>query len=102
MRANQLLEQIITQFKEVKIAQVKGYNKFGYIRETPKAVYVTREEGKDTPVSHSKILMGIEAYLSNPELYNEGPLDLRAFGVKYVTSPVWSLLHLLDKKDYIH
>jgi len=95
-----LLGKILQKFKAQKVAQVQGYKSFGYIRETENMVYVTREAGKDTPISFEKMKAAIEAYKSNPHLYNEGPSKLRDYGITHVASPVWSLLHLLDISDY--
>jgi hypothetical protein len=95
-----LLGKILQRFYDLKTAQVEGYNEFNYIKETDNAVYVTRENGKDTSISFDKILLGIEAYKSNPKLYLEGPVALRNFNITHVTSPIWSLLHLLDEIDY--
>lgn len=95
-----LLGKILQKFKAQKVAQVQGYKSFGYIRETENMVYVTREAGKDTAIPFEKIEVGIRAYKSNPKLYNEGPNKLRDYGITHVTSPIWSLLHLLDISEY--
>lgn len=100
MESKSLLEQIITEFKEKKVAQVPEYYSFGYVRETPKAVIVSRDTGEDTRVPFDKIVTGIEAFISDPDLYDQGPTKLRSFGITHVTSPVWSLLHLLPKESY--
>ena len=95
-----LLGKILQRFSDIGDCQVGGFNKFGYIRETNNAVYVSREKGKDTPIQFQKIIHGIEAFQSNLELYNEGPSALRKFGITHVTSPIWSLLHLLSVEDF--
>ena len=95
-----LLEKILQRFKDRGITKVQGYNSFGYLRETPNSVYVSREDGIDTPVPFEKIRIGIEAFQSNILLYSEGPAKLREFGVTHVTSPVWAMLHLLEKEEY--
>lgn len=100
MDNNVLLTKILKTFREKRIAQVEGYTSFGYIRETGNAVWITREKGQDTPVPYSKILMGIDAYKAEPELYNEGPGKLRAHGITHVNSPVWALLHLISLENY--
>ena len=99
MDARILLGKILQRFQDRGRAQVEGYKSFGYIRETNNAVWVSRESGKDTPVAFSKILIGIEAYQENPELYELGPNELREFGITHVNSPVWALLHLLKKEE---
>ncbi len=95
-----LLGKILQRFFDRKVAKVEGYNKFEYLKETSSSVYVSRETGDDTPVPFKKIIVGIEIYQQNPELYDEGPTALRDFGITHVTSPVWSLLHMLAKHDY--
>jgi len=96
-----LLGKILQRFKDMGISHVEGYNSFGYVRETENSVIVTREDGQDTPIPFSKILKGIDSYKLNPSLHDEGPSVLRQFNITHVTSPVWSLLHLLHKKEYI-
>lgn len=100
MESAVLLKSILKRFKERGIAQFKGYNRFGYLGETESAVTVSRESGKDTPVSFKKILQGIEAYQKVNELYDMGPSVLREYGITHVTSPVYALLHLIDKEEY--
>ncbi|WP_343626574.1 hypothetical protein [Flavobacterium lindanitolerans] len=95
-----LLGKILQRFSDKKISQVENYNSFSYIGETGNTVYVTREKGKDTSIPFQKILIGIDAYKENPMLYDEGPNSLRNIGITHINSPIWSLLHLLSKKDY--
>jgi hypothetical protein len=90
----------LQKFKTQKKAQVQGYKSFGYIRETENMVYVTRETGMDTAIPFEKIIIGIEAFKTDPNLYHQGPVKLREYGITHVTSPIWSLLHLLDVSDY--
>ncbi len=95
-----LLGKILQRFIDAKIVKVEGYNSFGYIRETNNSLFVTREAGKDTQITFNKIVKAIEAYQADPELFDNGPTALRDYGIRYVTSPVWALLHLLSKGDY--
>ena len=100
MNSENLLQLILKRFKEKRKAQVEGYNSFCYIRETNNSVVVTRETGEDTTIPFGKILKGINAYKANSTLYHIGPTALRDFGVTHLTSPVWSLLHLLNEENY--
>lgn len=100
MESKILLGKILQRFRDQQFVQVEGYNRFEYIRETEKAVWVTREKGADTPVPFNKLIKGIEAFQNDPNLYKEGPSAIREFGITHVTSPVWSLLHLLDINDF--
>jgi hypothetical protein len=95
-----LLGKILQRFKDKTVAQVDGYNSFGYIRETENSVFVTREAGEDTPIPFGKILTGIDAYKTNNSLFQTTPTALRDFGITHVTSPVFALLHLLDEEDF--
>lgn len=95
-----LLGKILQRFSDTGVSKVEGYTRFTYIKETNKAVHVTREKGKNTVIPFDKILKGIEAYQDNSDLFDEGPAALQKFGISHVTSPVWSLLHLLPVKEY--
>ncbi|MBD0777763.1 hypothetical protein HPE56_08155 [Maribacter sp. ANRC-HE7] len=95
-----LLGKILQRFSDKGISKVPGFNSFGYLRETKGAVYVSRENGKDTRVPFEEIIKGIEAYKSKSGLYNEGPSALRDYNIEFITSPIWSMLHLLSQEDY--
>lgn len=95
-----LLDKILQKFSDKKVSKVGQYNSFGYIRETNKAVHVTREDGKDTAVPFSKIIIAIDAFKENPELYLDGPGKLRDFGITHINSPIWSMLHLISVEEY--
>ena len=96
-----LLGKILQRFYDRKAAQVEGYNSFGYLKETNQSVLVTRQAGADTVIPFEKIIKGIEAYKANPQLYDEGPTALRQFGITHMTSPIWAMLHLLEKNNYL-
>ena len=100
MKNQKLLNQILEKFRKKGVSQVVGYNSFGYVSETEKTITVSREKGKDTIISKSKILVGIEAFIKNSNLYYEGPAKLREYGITHVTSPIWSLLHLVPFNEY--
>ena len=95
-----LLGKILQRLSDLGISKVDGYHGFEYLRETNNSVYVGREKGKDTSIPFNKIIMGIEAIKSDPLAYDKGPTVLRKFGITHITSPVWSLLHLLPIDDY--
>lgn len=96
-----LLSEILQRFKDQKKSQVEGYKSFGYIRETENQLRVSREDGQDTWVSFKKILIAIKGYQENPNLYDEGPSALKELGITHVNSPIWSILHLLSKDEYM-
>ena len=97
---NIILEKVLEAFRDQGFAQVEGYNRFGYLRETDNAVYVERETGKDTRVGFEYILSGIEALQDDHTIYSAGPSSLRKYDITHVTSPVWAILHLLPLSAY--
>ena len=52
-----ILQKMLEAFRNNGYAQVKGYNRFGYLRETDTAVFVSRETGKNTRVPFDKVLL---------------------------------------------
>jgi len=97
---SEVLSIILNEFRSNGYSQVKGYNRFGYIRETENSVVVSRETGKDTRIPFLKIKQGIEAVKSDPSVYNSGPTSLRKHKITYINSPIWSLLHLVSLREY--
>jgi hypothetical protein len=95
-----LLGKILQRFKDKEFSKYLQYNSFGYIRETNNSVLVTRENGDDTPIPFSKLLIGIEAYKKDTRLYDSGPGSLIEFGITHINSPIYSLLHLLQKDEF--
>ena len=95
-----LLQNILQTFRAKGYAQVPGYNKFGYIRETGNAVIVSREAGQDTRIPFDKIVEAIEAVRKDSKVYTEGPSALRAHGITHITSPLWALVNLLPQSEY--
>jgi len=98
---NEKANILLSRFREKGVAQVKGYNRFGYIRETNKAVIVSRESGKDTRVPITKIELAIEAVRNDPNVYNEGPSRLRRYGITHMESPIWAILHLAELSELL-
>lgn len=96
-----ILGKILKRFTDNKEALSIEKKRFAYIRETDNAVWVSREDGEDTRVPFDKLLTGIEAYQENVELYHKGPSALREFKITHVTSPVWALLHLMEKEEFL-
>ena len=95
-----ILQKMLEVFRSNGFAQVKGYNRFGYLRETDTAVFVSRETGKDTRVPFDKILLGIEALQDDSNVYSAGPGSLRKYEITRITSPIWAMLHLLPLSEY--
>lgn len=100
MDAKILLGKILQRFHDRGLVQVDGYSSFGYIRETATAIYISREQGKDTRIPFNKLILAIEAFQKDVVLYNSGPSGLRKFGITHVTGPVWAILHLPDAEEF--
>ena len=95
-----LLGKILQRFSDQGYSQAPGCNSFGYIRETDNAVYVSREEGEDSSIPFKQVLVAIEGCQDNHDFYDSGPDTLRELGLTHITSPIYSLLHLLSKESY--
>jgi hypothetical protein len=96
-----LCGRILQIFIDKGFVQVDGYNKFTYISHKDTFVLVGREKGKDTRIPFGKIIETIVNYQINPDDYDRGPGKTRDYGLTHINSPVWALLHLLEKGDYL-
>ena len=83
-------------------SQMNGYNRFTYISHTNDSLKIGREKGLDTDIPFSKLLVAIRNYQLNPEDYRGNTTTIRDYGISHIYSPIFSMLHLLDKKDYMH
>ncbi len=97
---DKILQKLLEAFRSNGFAQVKGYNRFGYLKETDTAVFVSRETGKDTRVPLDKVLLGIEALQDDSNVYSAGPGSLRKYDITHQNSPIWAMLHLLPLSEY--
>ena len=95
-----ILQKMLEAFRSNGFAQVKGYNRFGYLKEADTAVFVSRETGKDTLVPFDKVLLGIEALQDDSNIYSAGPGSLRKYDITHQNSPIWAMLHLLPPSEY--
>lgn len=96
-----LLGKILQRFQDIGYAKVASYNAFKRVSETNTSVIVLREKGTEAIIPFSKILAGIKFYQENPAAYDKGPSALRKIPITHITSPVFTLLHLLPKKAYL-
>ena len=92
---------LLSRFREKGVAQVEGYNKYGYIGETNNAVIVSRQRGNETRVPFTTIEKAIGVVRNNPQVYNKGPSGLRLHGFSHITSPVWAILHLVELSELL-
>jgi hypothetical protein len=95
-----ILGRILQRLIDQAHSQVEGYNRFEFRRLNTNNVVVSREKGAATPMPYRKLIVAIQAYQTSPTLYDEGPSALRKFGITHITSPIFSLLHLLEKDVY--
>ncbi len=93
------IKTIVERFQKKGFAQVPGYKKFGYISKTDKTLTVSREDGEDTQIPLSKIEEAIKAIRLNNSVFDDGPSSLRKYGITHITSPIWSLVHLLSLEE---
>ncbi len=96
-----VVSEIILTIEKHGIAQVPGYNAFRFVRTTPSAVIVLRENGNETVVPRASIERAIEQVRIDYTVYIDGPGRLRDVGLTHVTSPIWALLRLLPLNDLI-
>jgi hypothetical protein len=93
------LNIVVERFKKQGYAQVPGYNRFGYVNKTNKALVVSRENGKDTRIPFDKIVKAVDAIRENNSAYSNGPSALRKYGITHINSPIWALVHLLSLEE---
>lgn len=93
-------KELIQKFEDAGIAQVEGYNSFGFIRRTDSGFYVSREGGEYTYISNKILAQAIDAVRQDPSVYSGGPSKLRDFGITHVNSPLWAILHLMPINEY--
>ena len=95
-----LAKEIVKRFREKGVVQVPGYNVFKYVSDADKSVTILREKGTQAKIPLDKLKAGIEAVQKNPSTYERGPNSLRPYGITHINSPIWAMLHLLDKTEY--
>jgi hypothetical protein len=100
MDAKIILGRILQRLIDEGQAQVPPLNVFGFIALKQNAVVVTRQTGQDTSIPFQRLIAAIEVYQQNPALYDQTPTALRSFGFTHITSPIFTLLHLLPKGAY--
>ena len=92
--------ELLQKFEDTGVAQVEGYNSFGFIRRTDNGFYISREAGEDTYIPNKKLDQAIDAVRQDPSVYSGGPSKLRFFGITHVNSPLWAVLHLIPLNEY--
>ena len=98
---NTLINEALIEIKSKGFAQVPGYKRFSYLRQTNSAVLLMREKGTETRVPFKTLARTFEAVRQDPSVYHDGPNRLREFGITHVTSPTWALLHLLPLESIL-
>lgn len=88
--------------KKTEVRGASGYKKFDFVRETNNAIYLMRENGNLTKITHSTLTKAIEAVRRDRSVYSQGPGALRAAAeITHVTSPTWALLRSVTLNDLI-
>ncbi len=100
MESKILLGKILQRFEDQGYAKVDGYNRFNLVKSGETFVTVLRQKGTEAKVDFKRLLIGIDYYKENTSAYDKGPIALRRAGITHITSPVFSLLHLLKKAAY--
>ena len=95
-----LLGKLLQKFEDKGFAKYKTYNRFVRVKEDTASLTILRENGSKWKVDFKRILVGVEFYQSDPEEYHKGPSALRRAGLAHITSPVFTLLHLLPIDAY--
>lgn len=96
---DKILTIIVARLIQQEYTQVLGYNKFGFVYQGDNHIVISRENGKDTKIHYRKLKAAIEAVREDTKIYSEGPSKLRQHGITHITSPLWSLLHLLTLEE---
>jgi hypothetical protein len=97
--ADDIIKIIVNRFRSQGYSQVEGYNRFDFVRESSNSVIIRRESGGEPEIPYSKIRKAIEVVRSDPAVYEKGPGSLQKYGITHVSSPIWSLLHLLSLNE---
>ncbi|MCB9187836.1 MAG: AAA family ATPase [Flavobacteriales bacterium] len=64
-------------------------------------IVLERENGKDVDILFSTLRKVITACTEDPLFYDGGLKAIENLGVIHIQSPVWALIHLLEKREYI-
>ena len=99
--SNSIASELIRRLEARKFAQVDGYNKFGFVKKTSTYVVVSREAGQDTKIPGAKLAEAVEAVRCDHNVYSGGPSKLQKKGLTYISSPLWSILHLMTLAELI-
>jgi hypothetical protein len=95
-----ILGRILQKFVDSEYSQFKNYNRFDFIQLKHESLVLRRANGNNTIIPFDKLLLAIEAYKSHPDGYEKKTTFLIDCGITHITSPIYSLLHLLPKETY--
>src|SRR5258706_819124 len=95
-----ILGKLLQRLSDNSYAQVKGYNKFVFVRETDVYVEVLRQKGTKAKIYYTRLIDAINFYRTNPSAYDNGPNALRQIPMVRVNSPVFAILHLLPAESF--
>ena len=100
MESKIILGRILQKLIDQGYTKYQDYYSFGFVKLNDTSIIVSRETGEDTRIPFDELMIGINGYKENNELYDEGPGAIRTLGISHISSPIHSLLHLLPKDAY--
>jgi len=102
MDAKIILGRILQRLIDSGCSQFENYNRFDFMELKVESIILSRENGNNVIIPFGKLLLGIEAYKSDENGYDKKTTFLRNHNLTHITSPIYSLLHLLPKEAYIN
>lgn len=95
-----LLGRILQKMITNGYCQMEGYNRYAYLSHSSNSLVIGRKDGMDTTIPYSKILLAIQNYQLNPDDFEGNTTTIKNYGISHIYSPIFSLLHMLNKEDY--
>lgn len=95
-----ILNKIITQLKLQ--GKAKGRQNDFLLKEVQKnKIVLVRANGKDVDIPLSTLKKAIQVCVNDTEFYNGGLNAIEEIGITHIQSPVWALIHLVEKREYM-
>ncbi|MCB9197533.1 MAG: AAA family ATPase [Flavobacteriales bacterium] len=95
-----ILNKIITQLKLQGKAKGRQNNFLLKSVEQSKIV-LERANGNDVDIPFSTLKKAIQACVNDAAFYDGGLNAIEEIGITHIQSPVWALLHLVEKREYM-
>lgn len=95
-----ILNKIKSKFEKQGYVQGKR-NKFGLLECTKDYLFVSRKKGENTKIENKHLINAIKGIINDISYYDKGVREYKRFNTcKRIESPIWALIHSLDKEDY--